>query len=297
MSDRHRCTIFAWRYRDDPEQWEIDAVFLPPAELDKLWRSIHTRDIRLRIIAEEKEALINPTADDFDTLDVLRHNEPRYHGWWRDPRTGLWVAPGQPISAPSQAPPRVVDLACSFVPVSEGWIKLILAMDPPHRPACADRELMHADVWLSDVFDPIRGLLQWMERIWRGEHPRLEIDEEGVEVELHALPAYQVRAKNSADPDEEEALDEVEMRECVRLLVLRCHESSPRVLIDAVIQRQALVRSMYGAFLHAQRYYPVVMGNWPYEGLSCNRKGPLFVESPTLDESLGALSCGVVRPA
>ena len=285
MSERRRCTIFAWRYGEDPEPWEIDAVFLSPAEVETLWRSIHTEDISLRVIAE-RDALVKPGADDLDTLDCLRSSKPRSYGWWRDVRTGLWVAPDQPIRAPTRTPSWSVDLACSFVPMGAGWIKLILAASQHRLSDRARHDPVHAEVWLSSIFDPVRELLRWMEQVLRGEHPRMAIDEEGVHVEFHALPVHRAQESDGTDANVEERPDDVEARACIRLLVLRDSDASPRILLDAVLSRRVLVRSMYRAFLHAQASYPVEMSRWPYKGLACDRSGPLFVEARALDEVL-----------
>jgi hypothetical protein len=101
----------------------------------------------------------------------------RRDGWYFEDAASCWRAPDETILPPPTKPVWGESLAVDFAPPVAGWIDLTIAKD---GNAVA--------IGCSNLFDPVRAMLHFLERALAGAFPRLMIDQEGHFAEWHALP-------------------------------------------------------------------------------------------------------------
>ena len=150
-------------------------------------------------------------------------------GWWLDPFRSCWRAPDEFITQPYVLPCQTEVLASAFAPPCAGWMWFVLAT--------ADQV---AGIQISYLYTSDEKFVSWLAEIARGAFPRAVLDEEGAHVQLHTFPVDKDLWRRMGEKDPPAGY--------VRLCLIRIGEIVPRVLLDTVIARRVLVRSIYDAW-------------------------------------------------
>ncbi len=99
-------------------------------------------------------------------------------GWAYDKIRRCWWPPRQPITLPDAELAISPGLAVEFVMPEAGWL--------PISVTCGSRQVKFS---ASNVYDPIRNLVAWLERVLTGSYDRFVFDVEGWVVEFHLAQA------------------------------------------------------------------------------------------------------------
>lgn len=136
-------------------------------------------------------------------------------GWCFDEQSDCWRAPDEPLIPPPGAPVTVDSVAATFMPPESGWIRTTVK---------AGEQSVEFEI--SNVYDPVIDIVQWLEKVLDGGYPRLMMNMEGWFCEFHIFPA------DAGGGDE------------VRYVVVEMN-CGRKIALDIRINRTALLAGLY----------------------------------------------------
>jgi hypothetical protein len=169
-------------------------------------------------------------------------------GWCFDEQGDCWRAPDEALIPPPGAPVTVDSVAATFMPPRSGWIRTTLK---------AGEQSVEFEI--SNVYDPVIDIVQWLEKLLDGGHPRLMMNMEGWFCEFHIFPA--------------DAGDEEE----VRFVVVEMNYGR-KIALDIRINRTALLAGLYNTLVSywESDAFAQEWDEWDYM--------PLYEDDPECDD-------------
>ena len=140
--------------------------------------------------------------------------EARRLGWQFDEEELVWWEPGRVRPPPDTAPVPMTGLAVSYTVPKSGNIGV-----------CVEGGGQKIRFTMGAVFDPLPGLLWWLDQVLEGGYPRLCIELEGEFLTLTAYPGHGTT-----------------VRAVIRFQTPRPHDG----MVDVLVERRALVAAFYG---------------------------------------------------
>jgi hypothetical protein len=231
--------VFAARLAGE-EGWIVDEA---PMTLDEIEAAIRTNGhplVEIRKISQGASRLRN--ADGSPRTDGPMAWLVRSRGWAYDEVADCWRAPGEMPSEPAGVPGRIAHFAVASEAPDAGWWPLVVKADA-----------ISVRIAASNVYDPVRDLLQWLDDLVAGRAARLLIDEEGEQTEIRAYP-------------KEQGL--------VRLVVFDYGDEADEQVIDGVVGLREVVGEFYAAFAELTRDAERYRQDWLYHLLDEDEEAP-----------------------
>ncbi len=139
----------------------------------------------------------------------------RSWGWTHDEIAECWRAPGEMPCEPAESPGSIESFVVQAGVPDAGWWPILVQADTASL-----------EIKASNVHDPVRDLLAWLDLLVAGRAARVLIEEEGEQTEFRVYP-------------KEEGT--------VRLLVFDYGEEADEKVIDGMVSLRDVVAQFYAA--------------------------------------------------
>jgi hypothetical protein len=203
-------TIFGVRL-EGRDGWLVDAA---PCEIEKIEGRLREAGYKVLEVRSISTGISRRWDENGEPV-VDGPPEPlmRERGWTYDKAAECWRAPDETILEPAGEPAVVKDFFVVGTAPEAGWWRVAVTADG-----------RQVNIHFSNVFDPIGGVLDWLEEIVEGKSATVVVDQEGSYTDLICFP----RGDG-----------------WVRLMLRQDLRREPE--IDALVERRALVGEWYRA--------------------------------------------------
>ena len=172
-----RLTLFAVRLEGE-DGWIVDEA---PFSLPEIEARIRGNGYEIAEIREISSGLSRRRDEDGSPkVDGPMAWYVRSWGWAYDQQAQCWRAPGEMVCEPAGVPARAESFAVRSGAPNAGWWPIVISADAAR-----------VEISASNVHDPVRDLLAWLERLVNDSAARVLIDEEGDQTEILVYPQGQ----------------------------------------------------------------------------------------------------------